>query len=129
MKLNIYVFEQVLKNKEDKLIKSYNLLKTSDYIKSNSKIVIKKDINTYLFTNKMLAKAEFSEYNGKLQDFNLKSDEDIEEFDGVFHALFVCITEKATYYNFYVAIKTPLGLVHKKTRLNPIILDENTIQF
>lgn len=129
MKLKIYVFEQVLKNKEDKLIKSYNLLKTSDYINNNAKIIIKKDINTYLFTNKMLANADFSEYNGNLQDFNLKTDEEFEEFNGLFHALFVCVTEKATYYNFYVAIQTPLGFTHKKTRANPIILDEDTIQF
>lgn len=128
MKLDIYVFEQVLLNKEDKLIKSYNLLKTKDYV-NGAKVIAKKNINTYTFTNKMLAKADFSNYKGKLSDFNLKSDEDIEEFDGIFHALFICITEKAVYYNLYISIETPLGLVHKKTRLNPIIINENTIQF
>lgn len=126
MIVEIYIYEQTT-GKEDK--KQYNLLKTKDYINNNTKIIAKKNINTYVFTNKMLAKSDFSVYKGKLSDFNLKSDEDIEEFDGVFHTLFVCITEKAIYYNFYIAIETPLGLVHKKTRLNPIILDEKTIQF
>ena len=129
MKVEIYVYRQEKFNKEDKLINKYHLLKTDEYINNHhNEIIQKKNINTFVFTNQKLADANFTEFHGKLSDFNLKSDE-IEEFDGIFETLFICITDDAVYYNMYVAVSTPLGMVHKKVKLNPIVLDEHTIQF
>lgn len=128
MKCKIYVYRQERVSKEDKIINKYHLLKTDEYINNHTEIIQKKNINTFVFTNQKLANANFTEFKGKLSDFNLKSDE-IEEFDGIFEALFICITDDAVYYNMYVTVLTPLGMVHKKVTLNPIILDVNTIQF
>lgn len=130
MKTEIIVYEQEKINKEDKIVNRYNLLKTSEYINNNAKIIAKKNINTYTYTNKRLANANFTEYQGDLKDFNLKIDnKKITTFDGIFELLVICITENATYYNMYIAVNTPLGMVHHKVTLNPIILNENTIQF
>ncbi len=129
MKTQIYVYRQRKINKEDKIKNVYDLLKTKEYIENHTEIVQKKNINTFVFTNQKLANANFIEYKGKLDDFNLKTDDNFEEFDGIFEALFICITDDAVYYNMYVAISTPLGMVHKKVKLNPIILDIHTIQF
>ena len=130
MKVDIIVYEQEKFNKEDKIINRYNLLKTNEYINNNSKVIAKKNINTYTYTNKKLADANFVKYNGSLKDFNLKVDnEKIATFDGIFELLVICITENAIYYNMYITVETPLGMVHHKAKLNPIILDEHTIQF
>lgn len=130
MKVEIVIYEQEKINKEDKIVNRYNLLKTSEYINNNTKIIAKKNINTYTYTNKKLANANFVEYNGNLKDFNLKVDnEKIVTFDGIFELLVMCITENAIYYNMYITVETKLGMVHHKVRLNPIVLDEHTIQF
>ena len=130
MKVDIVVYEQQKLNKEDKIINTYNLLKTSEYINSNSKIIAKKNINTFTYTNKKLANVNFVKYNGDLKDFNLKIDNSsITTFSGIFELLVICITENATYYNMYITVETPLGMVHHKVKLNPIVLDEHTIQF
>lgn len=130
MKVEIVVYEQKKINKEDKIVNKYNLLKTSEYINNNTKIIAKKNINTYTYTNKKLADANFVTYDGNLKDFNLKVDnEKIVKFNGIFELLVICITENATYYNMYITVETALGMVHHKVKLNPIVLDEHTIQF
>ena len=108
MKVDIVVYEQQKLNKEDKIINTYNLLKTSEYINSNSKIIAKKNINTFTYTNKKLANVNFVKYNGDLKDFNLKIDNSsITTFSGIFELLVICITENATYYNMYITVETP----------------------
>ena len=131
MKVEIIVYKQEkINNKEDKIINRYHLLKTNEYINDNNQIIAKKNINTYTYTNKKLANANFVEFNGKLSDFNLKIDNsNITTFNGIFELLVICITENATYYNMYITVETPLGMVHHKVKLNPIILDKHTIQF
>lgn len=130
MKIEIIVYEQEKVNKEDKIVNRYNLLKTSEYINNNSKIIAKKNINTYTYTNQKLANANFVTYNGELKDFNLRIDnKNITTFNGIFELLVICLTDKGTYYNMYITVETPLGMVHHKVSLNPIILDEHTIQF
>ena len=130
MKVEIIIYQQEKINKEDKIVNRYNLLKTREYINDNNKIIAKKNVNTYTYTNKKLANANFVEYNGELKDFNLKIDNsNITTFNGIFELLVICITENAIYYNMYITVETPLGMVHHKVKLNPIVLDEHTIQF
>ena len=129
MKVEIIIYRQEKVNKEDRIINQYHLLKTDEYIENNTEIVQKKNINSYVFTNQKLASANFTKFNGKLSDFNLRSDDELDEFDGIFEMLFICITDDAVYYNMYIAVATPLGMVHKKVKANPIIVDAHTIQF
>lgn len=127
MKVKIIVYQQTIKNKEDKQIKTYNLLDTDDFIKGVNTVKVK-GVNTFNRTNKALTESEFTVFNGDLSDFNLKSDK-IDAFNGIFHLLVVCVTKKATYYNMYVTTETPLGMVHHTVRANPIIKDNHTIDF
>ena len=127
MKVDIIVYQQTIKNKEDKEVKTYNLLDTDDFIKGVNTVKVK-GVNTFNRTNKALKEAEFTIFNGDLSDFNLKSDK-IDAFNGIFHLLVVCVTKKATYYNMYVSTETPLGMVHHTVRANPIIRDNHTIDF
>lgn len=127
MKVNIIVYQQTIKNKEDKKIKTYNLLDTNDFIKGVNTVKVK-GVNTFNRTNKALTESEFTVFNGNLSDFNLKSDK-IDTFNGIFHLLVVCVTKTGTYYNMYVATETPLGMVHHTVRANPIIKDNHTIDF
>lgn len=127
MKVDIIVYRQTIKNKEDKEIKSYDLLDTDDFIKGVNTIKVK-GVNTFNRTNQALTNSEFTVFNGELSDFNLKSDK-IDKFNGIFHLLVICVTKTATYYNMYVATETPLGMVHHTVRANPIIKDKHTIDF
>ena len=127
MQVDIIVYQQTIKNKEDKEVKTYNLLDTDDFIKGVNTVKVK-GINTFNRTNKALTECEFTVFNGDLSDFNLKSDI-IDAFNGIFHLLVFCVTKKATYYNMYVATDTPLGMVHHTVRANPIIKDNHTIDF
>ena len=127
MKVDIVVYEQQKLNKEDKIINTYNLLDTDDFIKGVNTVKVK-GVNTFNRTNKALTESQFTVFNGTLSDFNLKSDK-IDAFNGIFHLLVVCVTKKATYYNMYVATETPLGMVHHTVRANPIIKDNHTIDF
>lgn len=127
MKVDIIVYEQQTINKEDKEKKIYNLLDTDDFIRGVNTVKAK-GVNTFNRTNKALTKAEFTMFNGKLSDFNLKSDK-VDAFNGIFHLLVVCVTKNAIYYNMYIATETPLGMVHHTVRANPIIKDSNTIDF
>ena len=127
MRVKIIVYQQTIKNKEDKQIKTYNLLDTDDFIKGVNTVKVK-GVNTFNRTNKALTESEFTVFNGDLSDFNLKSDK-IDAFNGIFHLLVVCVTKKATYYNMYVTTETPLGMVHHTVRANPIIKDNHTIDF
>ena len=130
MKVEIVIYKQEKVSKEDKITNQYHLLKTDDYINNNVEVIAKKNINTFSYTNKKLANANFTEYQGDLKDFNLKiNNKKITTFDGIFELLVICITDNAIYYNMYIAVNTPLGMVHHKVTLNPIILDKNTIQF
>lgn len=130
MKVEIIIYEQEKINKEDKIVNRYNLLKTGEYINNNTKVIAKKNVNTFSYTNKKLANVNFVEYTGDLKDFNLKIDnKKITTFNGIYELLVVCITDNAIYYNMYITVETPLGMVHHKVTLNPIILDEHTIQF
>ena len=127
MKVDIIVYQQTIKNKEDKEIKTYNLLDTDDFIKGVNTVKVK-GVNTFNRTNKALTESQFTVFNGTLSDFNLKSDK-IDAFNGIFHLLVVCVTKKAIYYNMYVTTETPLGMVHHTVRANPIIKDNHTIDF
>lgn len=127
MKVDIIVYRQNIKNKEDKKIKVYDLLDTNDFINGVNTVKVK-GVNTFNQTNKALTESEFTVFNGALSDFNLKSDK-IDSFDGIFHLLVVCVTKTGTYYNMYVATETPLGMVHHAVRANPIIKDHHTIDF
>ena len=127
MKVDIIVYQQTIKNKEDKQVKTYNLLDTNDFIKGVNTVKVK-GVNTFNRTNKALTESEFTMFDGELSDFNLKSDK-IDSFNGIFHLLVVCVTKTATYYNMYVATETPLGMVHHTVRANPIIKDNHTIDF
>lgn len=127
MKVDIIVYRQTIKNKEDKEIKSYDLLDTNDFINGVNTVKVK-GVNTFNRTNKALTESEFTVFNGELSDFNLKSDK-LDSFNGIFHLLVICVTKTATYYNMYVATETPLGMVHHTVRANPIIKDNHTIDF
>lgn len=127
MKVQIIVYKQEKISKEDKEIKEYNLLDTDDFVKGVNTVKVK-GVNTFQRTNKALTEAEFTVFNGKLSEFNLKSNE-IDAFNGIFHLLVICVTKNATYYNMYVAKQTPLGMVHHPVRANPIIRNSNTIDF
>lgn len=127
MKVDIVVYEQQKLNKEDKIISTYNLLDTDDFIKGVNTVKVK-GVNTFNRTNKALTESQFTVFNGTLSDFNLKSDK-IDAFNGIFHLLVVCVTKKAIYYNMYVTTETPLGMVHHTVRANPIIKDNHTIDF
>lgn len=127
MKVNIIVYRQTIKNKEDKQVKTYDLLDTDDFIKGVNTVKVK-GVNTFNRTNKALTESEFTLFDGELSDFNLKSD-NIDNFNGIFHLLVICVTKTATYYNMYVATETPLGMVHHTVRANPIIKDNHTIDF
>lgn len=130
MKVEIVIYKQEKVSKEDKIVNKYHLLKTDDYINNNVEVIAKKNINTFSYTNKKLANVNFVQYNGDLKDFNLKIDnKNITTFDGIFELLVGCVTDKGVYYNMYIAVETPLGMVHHKVSLNPIILDKHTIQF
>ena len=130
MKVEIIIYKQEKISKEDKIINQYHLLKTDDYINNNVEVIAKKNVNTFSYTNKKLANVNFVEYNGDLKDFNLKIDnKNITTFNGIFELLVICITDKGIYYNMYITVETPLGMVHHKVSLNPIILDKHTIQF
>lgn len=127
MKVQIIVYKQEKISKEDKEIKTYNLLDTNDFIRGVNTVKVK-GVNTFQRTNKALTESDFTMFNGNLSDFNLKSDK-IDAFNGVFHLLIICVTKNATYYNMYVATETPLGMVHHSVRANPIIRNNNTIDF
>lgn len=127
MKVDILIYRQKVSKKEDKDIKSYDILKTSDFINGGNTVEAK-NVNTYVRTNKALASCDFTVFNGQLEDFNLRHDT-IKEFNGIFHLLVVCVTKKGTYYNMYIAVETPLGMVHHAVKCNPIIRGTNTIDF
>lgn len=127
MQVDIIVYRQTVKDKEDKKVKTYDLLDTNDFIKGVNTVKVK-GVNTFNRTNKALTQSEFTVFNGELSDFNLKS-EKIDKFNGIFHLLVICVTKSATYYNMYVATETPLGMVHHTVRANPIIRDNHTIDF
>lgn len=127
MKVTMLVYKQVIIDKEDKQIKQYHIIDTESYLNGSNK-VLTKNVNTFLKTNQLLADVDYSKFDGDLKDFNLKND-DIESFNGIFHALVICVTPSATYFNMYVGVETPLGIVHKKVNCNPIIRDKNTIDF
>ena len=127
MNVKIIIYRQNIKIKEDKELKSYDVLNTKDFI-NGINTVEAKNVNTYVRTNKALTSCDFSTFEGQLEDFNLKHDK-IKTFDGIFHLLVVCVTKKGTYYNMYIAKNTPLGLVHHSVKCNPIIRSENTIDF
>lgn len=127
MQVDIIVYRQTIKNKEDKQVKTYDLLDTDDFIKGVNTVKVK-GVNTFNRTNKALTNSEFTVFDGELSDFNLKSDK-INKFNGIFHLLVICVTKSATYYNMYVATETALGMVHHTVRANPIVKDNHTIDF
>lgn len=127
MKVNMLVYKQRIENKEDKNIKKYDIIDTKSYLDGEMR-VLSKNVNTFLKTNQLLANVDYSEFKGQLEDYNLKHD-NIETFDGIFHALIVCVTPSATYFNMYIGVQTPLGISHKKVNCNPILRDINTIDF
>ena len=126
VKMDIIVFKQHSK-KEDK--KTYSLLNTEDYLKGIN-TVDKDNINTYNIVRQALANANLTMVKMPLKKLHMEEidkEEKITNIDGFFELLTVCITDKGTYYNTYVVIKTKIGLTYRKVKANPIILPNNDI--
>ena len=125
VKMNILVFEQEKHGEKT----TYNLLDSNDYV-NGINTISKKNINTYNLTRTALADANLTLIDMPLKKMHLEpmsKDDDIINVNGLFELLTCCITQKGTYYNAYVVIKTKIGLTYKKVKANPIILKNGDI--
>lgn len=124
----ILVFKQK-KDKEDK--KSYDLLSTSDYL--NGKETVKKsNINTFLYTKKVLVNTDIIDLYVTLQDLNFKSDtlDETKHINGLFKLVTICITDTGEYVSAYVLVKNSGLLVHYQVKANQLIIKKDgTITF
>ncbi len=128
MKLEVLVFEQCIKNKEDKSVKSYNLLDADDYLKGK-KTVVKKDINTFETTDRFLANVNISYIDFTLKEINCSLDDlNTQKFNGFFECVVICITPKGTYKNMYVLKKNKFGMcLHIKVKSNCLVTENGVL--
>jgi hypothetical protein len=124
----IIVFKQKT-NKEDK--KSYDLLSTKDFL--NGKETVKKsNINTFLYTKKVLVNTDIIDLYTTLQDLNLKSDtlDETKHINGLFKLISICITDTGEYVSAYVLVKNSGLKVHYQVKANQLIVSpDGTITF
>lgn len=125
----IIVFKQeVVSNKEDKIIKNYHLLNSDSYLKGEEKIE-EKNVNTFELTDRILANCPISFIDCTLKDINCSyKDNNTHKINGFFECLIVCITNKGTYKNMYIVEKNKFGmLTHKKVNSNALITSNGVI--
>lgn len=125
----IVIYKQKTLKKEDKIFKKYDVLDTDEYIKNNKEIVIKKDVNTFEYTDKVLANTNITYIDTTLKELKCKLDDnDTIKINGFFELIIICLTDKGIYKNMYVVRKNKLGmLTYDKVNSQAIITKNGVI--
>lgn len=124
----VVVYKQKISKKEDKELKSYDLLDTDKYLQGIEKVQVS-DINTFKHTDNVLADTSITFADITLSDIKCTlNDVDTVKIDGFFEVVFICITNKGVYKNMYIVRKNKLGmLTYDKVNSKAIISKSGVI--
>ena len=126
---DIVIYKQRTFKKEDKILKKYDVLDTNEYINNNKEIVLKKDVNTFEYTDKVLANTNITYIDTTLKELKCKlGDNDTIKINGFFEVIIVCLTDNGIYKNMYVVRKNKFGLLtYDKVHSQAIITKNGVI--
>lgn len=124
----VVVYKQKINKKEDKEIKTYDLLDTDKYLQGIEKVQVS-DINTFKHTDNVLADTSITFANITLSDIKCSlNDVDTTKINGFFEVVFICITNKGVYKNMYIVRKNRLGLLtYDKVNSHALITKKGVI--
>lgn len=124
----VVVYKQKISKKEDKEVKSYDLLDTDKYLKGIEEVQVS-DINTFKHTDSVLANTSITFADITLAEIKCTlNDIDTTKINGFFEVVFICITNKGVYKNMYIVRKNKLGmLTYDKVNSHALITKKGVI--
>lgn len=107
----VIIYKQKTFKKEDKILKKYDVLDSEEYI-NGKEVCLEKDVNTFKYTDKVLADANITYIDTTLKELKCKlGDNDTIKINGFFEVIFLCLTDTGIYKNMYVIRKNKLGML------------------